>query len=331
MTNWLVTGGCGFIGLALLKRLLEQGRTNVRIVDNLSVGTREDLAAVSTFSELDPGSPGQWSGVGLIEGDIQDAELAVRASAGAHVVVHLAANTGVPVSVVEPRKDLMANVLGTFNYLEAARQAACRAFVLASSGATVGACVPPVHEELPQHPISPYGASKLAGEAYCSAYHASYDLNTVCLRFGNVYGPGSGHKSSVVAAFLKCVFAGEPIIIHGDGTQTRDFIYIDDIVGAITASALTADVGGEVFQIATNREHSVLELAQMLTEVLKARGIKEVGIEFKRPRSGDVPRNFSDTSKAARRLGWRPQYELRDGLAVTVDWFSARFAANGPN
>jgi UDP-glucose 4-epimerase len=321
MSNWLITGGCGFIGLALLRRLLEQPGAMVRIVDNLSVGTREDLGALARFSDIDPENPGAWSGVQLVVGDILDQDLALRAAQGADVVVHLAANTGVPASVAAPRQDLMANVLGTFNYLEGARQAGCPAFVFASSGATVGECIPPVHEELPSHPVSPYGASKLAGEGYCSAYHAAYGLATASLRFGNVYGSGSGHKSSVVAAFLKRAFAGQPLVIYGDGTQTRDFIYIDDIVSAILAAATTPGIGGQAFQIATNREHSVLELAEMLVDILAAHGLGGVKTVYEQARPGDVRRNFSDTSKALRLLGWRPGYELRQGLELTVKWF----------
>jgi UDP-glucose 4-epimerase len=324
MKNWLITGGCGFIGLALLRRLQDEPDAAVRIVDNLSVGTREELGAVGAFREIGPDQPGDWSGVGLLVGDILDEGLAVRAAQGADVIVHLAANTGVPASIVAPRQDMQANVVGTFNYLEAARIARCPNFVFASSGATVGECTPPVHEEMPSHPVSPYGASKLAGEGYLSAYHAAYGLAASSLRFGNVYGPGSGHKTSVVAAFLKQAFAGKPLVVHGAGTQTRDFIYIDDIVSAIMAAATTPAAAGQAFQIATNKEHSVLELAEMLMEILAGHGLTGVTATYEQARAGDVRRNFSDTSKAARLLGWRPDYELRKGLELTVKWFMSQ-------
>src|SRR5439155_1594301 len=149
------------------------------------------------------------------------------------------------------------NVLGTINYLEAARRAGIRRFVLASSAAATGNCIPPIHEQVVPRPVSPYGASKLAGEAYCCAYAASYAMMTVALRFGNVYGPGSDQKDSVVARFIRQVLTDEQIVIYGDGTQVRDFIYIDDLVRAIRCSLDADGIAGEVFQIATAHGTSV--------------------------------------------------------------------------
>src|SRR5215213_9002169 len=162
--NWLITGGCGFIGTALIRTLMQEGGHAVRVVDNLAVGTREDLAAASDFVEVSPGTPGPMSSDGQVEllvGDIQDADLALRAAEGADVLVHFAANTGVMPSVEDPRADCMSNVLGTLNYLEAARQGGVGRFVFASSGGTViGEAEPPIHEEMVPHPVAPYGASK---------------------------------------------------------------------------------------------------------------------------------------------------------------------------
>ncbi|MBF0528717.1 MAG: GDP-mannose 4,6-dehydratase [Deltaproteobacteria bacterium] len=321
MKRWLITGGCGFIGIALIRRLLHESGYLIRIVDNLSVGSRENLKEVTKFTEPSQAGPDNWSGVQLFPGDILDEKLALQTVQGADAVVHLAANTGVPVSVEFPREDMQTNIVGTFNYLEAARAASCTKFIFASSGATVGECVPPVNEELPSRPVSPYGASKLGGEGYCSAYYHSYGLQTVALRFGNVYGPGSSHKSSVVAAFLRRAREKLPLIIYGDGAQTRDFIYIHDIISAILAAAHAPDIGGQIFQIATNREHTVLELTNMLVEILDRDGFGPIGVIHEKTRPGEVTRNFSDTSKAAHILGWRPQYELRSGLENTVAWF----------
>lgn len=322
--KWLITGGCGFIGTSLIADLVNEGGHAVRILDNLSVGTREDLAGVTEFQEIpadDQLPTPESNSVALINGDILDPELALRAAQGMDLIVHLAANTGVGPSVENPRMDCETNVIGTLNYLEASRHAGIPRFVFASSGAPAGEVDPPIHEELPPHPVSPYGASKLAGEGYCSAYARTFGVTTVALRFGNVYGPLSGHKNSVVAKFIKRALDGDPLEIYGDGTQTRDFIYIDDLVRAVRLASSVDNIGGEAFQIATNRETTVGELAEMLVECIKAEGIEPPVLTYGAPRLGDVKRNFSDTTKARTVLNWQPEFDLREGLRKTVRWF----------
>jgi UDP-glucose 4-epimerase len=326
---WLITGGCGFIGRNLVKKLVEEGGHIIRIVDNLSVGGRDDLARVCDFSEIDPDAPDfqhqvrnpTSSIVQLIPGDIIDDRLALKLTKGVDVIVHLAASTGVGLSVEDPRSDCINNVLGTFNYLEAARQNAVKRFIFASSGAPVGECEPPIHEELAPHPVSPYGAGKLAGEAYCSAYYRSFGVETVALRFGNVYGPLSGHKNSVVAKFIRQAINGETLEIYGDGYQTRDFINIEDLVHAIRLAEHQPKIGGETFQIATNRETSIAELVELLIPILGEFGYQNVDVEYQAPRVGDVQRNFSDTSKARKILNWEARVELSSGLEQTVKWY----------
>jgi UDP-glucose 4-epimerase len=214
-----------------------------------------------------------------------------------------------------------ANVIGTFNMLEASRRNQVKRFVFASSGAPIGEVEPPIHEELAPHPVSPYGASKLACEGYCSAYYRSFGLQTVALRFGNVYGPGSKHKSSVVAKFIKRAAKGQTLEIYGDGTQTRDFIYIDDLARAILLAASREGVGGEAFQIATNSETTVAEVAERLKAVFEKSGLGFPEVSYTAPRVGDVKRNFSDTSKAKATLGWAPLVALQEGIEQTVSWF----------
>ena len=325
LVNWLVTGGCGFIGTALIRTLMQEGGHSVRVVDNLAVGTREDLAAASDFVEVSPEEPGPISPGGRVEllvGDIKDEDLALRAAEGADVIVHLAANTGVMPSVEDPRSDCMSNVLGTLNYLEAARHNGVGRFVFASSGGTViGEAEPPIHEEMVAHPVAPYGASKLAGEGYCSAYFKTFGIETVALRFGNVYGPLSGHKNSVVARFIKRAMDGEVLEIYGDGTQTRDFIYVADLVRAVRLAATVDGVGGEVFQIATSAETTVQELTDKLLPALASAGLNNIEIRKTAARRGEVRRNYADTSKAHRMLGWKAAVGLDDGLARTVDYF----------
>ena len=347
--RWLITGGCGFIGTSLIKALIKEGCHEIRVVDNLSVGTREDLAHICNFTELDPSAPDfdsslftpnsslltpnsspltpnsslltPNSSLQLIVGDIIDECLALKAAEGMDVIVHLAANTGVGPSVADPRSDCVTNVIGTLNYLEAARQNQVKRFVFASSGAPVGECEPPIHEDMAPHPVSPYGASKLAGEGYCSAYFQTFAIETVALRFGNVYGPMSGHKNSVVAKFIQQAMRCETLEIYDDGGQTRDFIYIDDLVRAIRFAAAVDGIGGEVFQIATNTETTVSEIVNMLLPILADSGIQDVKIKHSEPRIGDVRRNFSDTSKAKQILSWQARVPLIEGLRLTVKWF----------
>jgi UDP-glucose 4-epimerase len=326
MEALLVTGGCGFIGRALIESLLADGVRFVRVVDDLSNGRPETLRRLAATEETDRPGPSR-SRIQLVVGDIRNFALARASCEGLDGVVHLAANTGVPNSVANPLEDCTANVLGTINYLEGARNAGIRRFVLASSAAATGNCAPPIHERVVPRPVSPYGASKLAGEAYCSAYAASYAMSTVALRFGNVYGPGCDQKDSVVAKFIRQILAGEPIVIHGDGSQVRDFIYIDDLVKAIRLSLAAEGIGGEVFQIATASGTSILELARTLERVVGAQGGLPVKIGFGARREGDVQQSFADTGKALAKLGWRAQVDLPEGLARTVRWALDRMHA----
>lgn len=322
--NWLITGGCGFIGSALVGKLVEiDPAVNIRILDNLAVGSQEDLGAVCGFKLVNVGGIERGpDGIELVIGDIRDQKAGFIAATGVDVVVHLAANTGVGPSVDDPRADCEMNVTGTLNMLEAARHQKVVKFVFASSGAPVGNLDnPPIHEELPAHPVSPYGASKLAGEGYCSAYYQTFGIDTVALRFGNVYGPGSKHKGSLVAKFIKEALNGDRWEIYGDGSQTRDFIFIDDIVDALVLAGEKLGVGGEIFQIATNKETTVGEIAASLADVLSKNGVKIGRIVNGAPRLGDVKRNFSDTTKARKRLGWVAGTSLTTGLEKTVRSF----------
>ena len=324
--NWLITGGCGFIGTSLIKKLSENSEHSIRVLDNLSVGSRDDLGMVCSFTEISAHNFQVFqefpiSGVQLIVGDILDEALALKVSQQADIIVHLAANTGVGPSVENPRLDCMHNVLGTFNYLEAARHNGIKRFIFASSGAPAGEVEPPIHEELAPHPVSPYGASKLAGEGYCSAYKRTYGIEAIALRFGNVYGPGSKHKSSVVAKFVRQALAGETLEIYGNGNQTRDFIFIDDLINAIQLAAVTPSIGGEIFQIATNQETTVLEVSQKLVTLLRQQGLENIKLVHGEDRLGDVKRNFSDTTKARQRLGWTCQTSLDEGIERTIHYF----------
>ncbi|MAX49386.1 MAG: epimerase [Gammaproteobacteria bacterium] len=318
--KYVITGGCGFIGRALSSLLLNDENNFVRVYDNLSTGKAESLSSVGEYKELFLGQGNfEWfDRYSLVVGDILNPEGISEAFSGADVVVHLAANTGVPQSVIDPIKDCNTNVIGTLNVLEGARQNGVGRFIFASSGAPLGVQNPPLHEEMAPHPASPYGASKLAGEGYCSAYFHCFGLETVVLRFGNVYGQGSEQKQSVVAKFIREAMSGETLEIYGDGSQTRDFIHISDLTEAILCATQSAGVGGEVFQIASASETTVEELTSILVEILEFEGVNVKGVINGATRQGDVLRNFSDTSKAESRLGWKSKVSLRDGLRQTV-------------
>jgi UDP-glucose 4-epimerase len=320
--RWLITGGCGFIGRNLIRLLLEEGISpgNIRALDNFSVGAIDDLKMVTEAVESGVG----WGGnaIGVFEGDIRYAETIEEGMQGATHVVHLAACTGVVPSVENPRFDCEQNVMGMLNVLEYCRAQNIQGFVFASSSAPLGAATPPIHEGMPSNPASPYGASKLAGEGYCQAYANCFDVPTTILRFGNVYGTHSGHKESLVAKFISRAMQGQPLEIYGDGTATRDFIYVEDLCEAIIMGArLDPSIKGEIYQIATHRETTVQEITDMLVAVMEERGVKGIKVNNIAPRQGDVQRSFSDVSKARDQLGWEARTALRDGLGSTVDWF----------
>lgn len=240
--SYLVTGGAGFIGANLIRRLTAPD-LRIRVLDNLSAGRRNDLAGLP---------------VEFIQGDIRDTGIVDRAMDGIQTVIHLAAHTNVVESVRTPELNLEINVQGTFNLLKASVQHSVGRFIFASTGgAIVGEVIPPVHEDMPPHPISPYGAGKLAGEAYCSAFWGSYGLKTISLRFSNVYGLFSYYKSSVIAKFFRQVQVGEPIAVFGDGEQTRDFPYVGDLCQGIIKALEARLLFGQAIQLGSGRGTSI--------------------------------------------------------------------------
>lgn len=301
--RYLVTGGAGFVGAAVTAALLDRG-DEVTVLDSGVAGGFGHVE--STHARL-------------VKADIRDRRAVAEAIVGCRAVVHLAAQTSVPESITMPLEDLQVNLVATVELLELARKAGVGRIVFASSNAAVGGHPPPAHEDLIPDPVSPYGAAKASAEAYLRAYHHVHGIEGVALRFANAYGPRSAHKSSVVAAFVRAYLDGGPIVIRGDGRQTRDFVHVTDVTSVVVAAldAPSASVAGEVFQVGTGRETAVLELAEQLFEV----GGHSVQIEHQPPSAGDVPRNVSDISKAQRILNYEPRVALRDGLADTLDWF----------
>lgn len=296
----LITGGAGFIGANLIRILLSLDY-QITVLDNLSAGPKAYLEGLPlTF----------------VKGDILDIELVNSVVPGHEGIVHLAAQTGVPGSLLNPKHDCEVNIIGTFNLLEASRQNNVKRFVFASSNAPLGRQTPPATEDKVALPISPYGASKLAGEGYCLAYHGSWGLGTIVLRFANLYGPYSTHKGSVVAKFFKDIMTSGQIIIDGDGQQTRDFIYVGDLCRAIHL-ALQTEVAGELFQIATGTETTIAQLAQLIQEITG----QTFEISYAPKRQGDIQKNYSQVSKAYKTLGWKATTSLEQGLKLTWNSF----------
>jgi UDP-glucose 4-epimerase len=302
----LVTGGAGFIGSALV-RLLEERGYSVRVFDNLATGDPANLEGTNAE---------------LVEGDVRDLDALAKAVGGCEVLFHLAAGTGVVPSIEDPLADFDLNARGTLTALVAARQAGTARFVFSSSNAPLGAGAYPASEEKPVAPLAPYGASKAAGEAYCSAFHGAYGLDAVAVRFSNAYGPRSAHKSNVIPLFIRLLLAGEELVVYGDGDQTRDFVFVGDLAEGLVRAAESDGAGGEIFQLASGVETSVNELISLLGEIHG----ETPEVRREPPRPGEILRNYSLVEKARERLGFHPAVALRDGLRTTYDWFASASA-----
>ncbi len=301
---WLIAGGAGFIGSNLIRALPRQV-TKIRVLDDLSSGRARDLENLP---------------VELMVGDIRHRELVDQAMAGVEIVICLAAHTGVVQSVENPAADMSVNVAGTLNLLEAAVRHRVDRFIFASTGgAIVGEAEPPVHEDMPPRPLSPYGAGKLAGEGYCSAFWGSYGLKTVPLRFSNIYGPFSYHKGSVIAKFCRQIQARRELTIYGDGEQTRDFLFVEDLCRAILRAIQVEVPFGQPIQLGTGRETSINTLVHLLHQVVGEEHFPPVTYASERP--GEVRRNYVDISRAGKYLDFTPTTDLLTGLNKTWEWF----------
>ncbi len=299
----LVTGGAGFVGATLVRRLVRSGYS-VRVLDNLTTGDRSHIDGVDAE---------------LVEGDIRDATALDAALSGVEIVVHLAAAGSVVKSIEDPVTNFDVNVVGTFQVLDAVRRAGLETTVLASTGgALIGDALPPVNEQSLPKPISPYGASKLAGEGYAHAFARAFGLRTVSLRFANVYGPWSERKQGAMTMFFRAIDAGEPIVIYGDGSASRDYTHVDDICRALELALETDAEGGTVLHIASGIETTVQELAVLCRG---AAGVRDHPIEYRPKRPGEVERNFASYDLARELLGYAPTIRREDGIRQTWEWF----------
>lgn len=312
MRKVLITGGCGFIGTNLIALMARREGYEVTVLDNESVGTRAALAGLPVAR--------------FVHGDIRDRAAVDQAMAGQEMVIHLAGQTGVMPSIADPVLDADVNVMGTLTLLEAARRHGAGRFVAASSSAPLGAQPPPMHEELVARPVSPYGASKLAMEGYLSAYWGSFGLKTVALRFSNCYGPGSVKKGSVVALFIRRLLAGEPLIVYGDGGQTRDFIHVEDLCRAVLLAvegepADPTTTFGRPFQVGSGTETSVNDLLARLKPLAEADGIAFPEPQYLPPRAGEIVRNYCDIGRFVGAFGFKAAIDLDQGLPGTWRYF----------
>lgn len=307
MARYLVTGGAGFIGSNIAEQLVNQGAT-VRVADNFSTGRRENLRAFGDRIEL-------------LEGDLAELDFARHAAHDVDYVLHQAAIPSVPRSVADPLETNRAGVIATLNLLTAAKEAGVRRFVFASSSSIYGEAVAGAkHEGMRLAPLSPYGVSKMAAEAYCMTFHTVYGFETVALRYFNVFGPRqdpTSEYSAVIPKFITALLAGKQPTIYGDGEQTRDFTFVGNVVAANLHALTAPNAAGQFFNIAMGQGTSLDQLVDMLNELIGT----NIPARYAPPRTGDIKHSTADVSKIRGVLGFAPQISLIDGLKQTIAWY----------
>jgi UDP-N-acetylglucosamine 4-epimerase len=305
----LVTGGAGFIGSHLVDRLLAEG-FEVTVLDDFSTGRMENISCHKDVREFH-----------LVRGDVRDAGLVRKVVEDVDGVFHLAALVDVALSIENPVLFNEVNVVGTLNLLGACVDSDVRRFIFASSAAVYGnSKSAKKREDMLPRPISPYGVSKLAAENYVQVFNEFYGLETVSLRYFNVYGPRQGLASSysgVIVAFMSRLLKGQPPVIHGDGKQSRDFVHVDDVVSANLLALQSKKVVGGVFNIGSGTSTTVYELANILQQITDTERLKPI---FTESRAGDIKHCSGDIYKAEEILGFHPKIQLRDGLSKLVEW-----------
>ena len=315
MTKYLVTGGAGFIGSHVVDSLIALGK-RVRVVDNLSTGKKENLIQYGP------------SVVEFIEADLVDPSVVANAVDGIDCVIHIAALPSVPRSVKDPTASHLVNVDATLLLLEAARAAQVSRFVFASSSSVYGdSSILPKHEEMLPNPLSPYALQKLIGEQYLRLFSSLYGLDTVSLRFFNVFGPRQDPDSpysGVISLFTAALSAGRQPKIYADGEQTRDFTYVSDVVAAVVAASTAPGVSGKVINVACGGRVSVNDLFNTLRDVM---GV-DVDPIYQPPRAGDVRDSQADNTLAKQLLGFRTMVTVEEGLRRTVDWYRTSLATD---
>jgi UDP-glucose 4-epimerase len=306
--KYLVTGGAGFIGSNIVKRLLELGEF-VRIIDNFSTGRKENI-------EEFIGNPN----FELIEGDITDLNICQKSIKDMDFVLHQAAIPSVNRSILDPKSTFEANAIGTLNLLIAVKKYKIKKIVYASSSSIYGPGHVPKKEEMTPNPISPYALSKFTGEKLCQIFSKIYGIPTICLRYFNVFGPRQNPFSeyaAVIPKFISAFLKNKRPVIYGDGKQTRDFTYVENVVEANLKASRSKFRGGEIFNIACGKQISLLDLINILNKYL----FKNIKPLFRNERPGDIKHSFADISKAKKILGYTPKISFKDGLKMAIEWF----------
>jgi UDP-glucose 4-epimerase len=310
MAKYLVTGGAGFIGSNVVHKLLEL-KHDVRVLDNFLTGKRENLADVI-------------HDITLFEGDLRDLETVKQASESIDYILHIGALPSVPRSVADPLVSHDINVDGTLHVLEAARQQGVKRVVFSSSSSVYGDTpILPKHEDMPVRPLSPYAAHKAAGELYCRVYDNIYHLETVCLRYFNVFGPRQDPTSqyaAVIPNFITAFQTGGQPTIYGDGEQSRDFTYVDNVIAANISATIVPNAAGKVINIACGLCITVNELARKIGSLLG----KDITPQYVPPRTGDVKHSLADISKAQHLLNYSHLIDINTGLQKTIEWFTSK-------
>ena len=303
--DYVVTGGAGFIGSHLARRLASNG-ASVRVIDNLLTGNPDRLADVI-------------DAIDFIEGDLGDQHVVAKAIQGARHVFHLAAVPSVQRSVLDPIGTNQANVTATQNHLETCRRAGVRRVVYAASSSAYGDTeVLPKSETMPADPLSPYALQKFVGERYCKLYNDLYSLETVSLRYFNVFGPGqdpNSEYSAVIPKFINALLASQPVTIYGDGEQSRDFTYVENVVDANLAAMRADDAAGKVFNIGCGERITLSQLVAMLERILDTKAT----VQCVEPKPGDVRHSLADIGLSRRILDYRPRVLIEEGLKLTVE------------
>lgn len=309
MATYVVTGGGGFIGSHIVEELLRR-RETVKLIDNFSTGKRANVEAFKNEADI-------------IETDISEGKNLVDIFKGADYVIHQAAIPSVPKSILDPVTSHRSNVNGTLNVLIAARDAGVKRVVYASSSSLYGdSPTLPKHEEMMPKPLSPYGAQKLFGEMYCQVFTRSYGLETVALRYFNVFGPRqdpSSPYSGVLALFIPAVLQDRRPTIHGDGLQSRDFTYVQNVVDANLLACTVPGIGGQVFNIARGDRITVNSILQQINKITG----KDVPPIYSEPRAGDIKHSQADITRAREHLGYEARISFEEGLRRTIEWYRA--------
>lgn len=317
MSLYLVTGGAGFIGSNIVEELLRRGE-RVRILDNFSTGKRENIAQLQQTLAAESNNHLQLE---LVEGDVRSYHIVREAVDGVDFILHQAALPSVPRSVKDPITSNEVNVVGTLNILNAAREARVRRIVYASSSSVYGDLeVLPKTEDMLPKPLSPYAVSKLAGEKYCQVFTRLYGLDTVILRYFNVFGPRqdpTSQYSAVIPKFIQLIKKGESPVIYGDGSQSRDFTYVSNVVEAnlLACQSGLEELSGEVFNIAFGKRVTINDLVSAINKYLDAR----VEPRYADPRPGDVKHSLANIGKARQLLGYEPKVDFGDGLKKVIN------------